>query len=54
VTEALEWRLGGFEVLTGMEDGQGVLWGAGGLIGKEVGEVSSPEVRKSGWSALRE
>jgi SCY1-like protein 1 len=54
VTPALEWRLGGFEVLTGMEDGQGVLWGAGGLIGKEVGEVSAPEVRKSGWGALRE
>jgi SCY1-like protein 1 len=54
VTPALEWRLGGFEVLTGMEDGQGVLWGAGGLIGKEVGEVSAPEVRKSGWGVLRE
>ena len=54
ITPALEWRLGGFEVLTGMDDQQGVLWGAGGLVGKEVGEVSAPEVRKSGWAALRE
>lgn len=54
ITPALEWRLGGFEVLTGKEDGQGVIWGAGGLVGKEVGEVSCPEVRKSGWGALRE
>lgn len=54
VTPALEWKLGGFEILTAKDDPEGVLWRAGGLIGREVGEVSCPEVRNNGWSALRD
>ncbi len=53
VTQALEWRLGGFELLTGKEDESGVLWGMGGLMGRDIGERSGPEVGKSGWVALR-
>lgn len=54
ITPALEWRLGGFDLLTGKDDQSGALWGAEGLVGRKAGEVSCPEVRKSGWSALRE
>lgn len=50
----MEWRLGGFELLTGKEDSAGVLWGLGGLAPGDVGEKSAPEVRKSGWTILRE
>ena len=50
----MEFRLGGFELLTGKEDSQGVLWGLGGVAPGHVGEVSSPEVKKGGWTALRE
>ena len=54
VTPAMEFRLGGFELLTGKEDSQGVLWGLGGVAPGNVGEVSAPEVKKGGWTALRE
>jgi SCY1-like protein 1 len=50
----MEFRLGGFELLTGKDDPQGVLWGLGGVAPGNVGEVSSPEVKKGGWTALRE
>lgn len=54
VTPALEWRLGGFELLTGMDDTQGVLWSMGGVAPGNVGDMSSPEVKKGGWGVLRE
>jgi SCY1-like protein 1 len=54
ITPAMEWRLGGFELLTGKDDSAGVLWGLGGLAPGDVGERSAPEVRKGGWTVLRE
>lgn len=54
VTPAMEFRLGGFELLTGREDAAGVLWGLGGVAPGGVGDVSAPEVRKGGWGVLRE
>ncbi|WVR07770.1 hypothetical protein IAU60_004813 [Kwoniella sp. DSM 27419] len=54
VTPSLEWRLAGFELLTGKEDGQGVLWAMGGVAPGDVGDRSGPEVRKGGWGVLRD
>lgn len=54
VTPALEWRLGGFELLTGRDDVSGVLWGLGGVAPGGAGDFSSPEVKKGGWGVLRE
>lgn len=54
VTPAMEWRLGGFDLLTAKDDSAGVLWGLGGLVPGNVGERSGPEVRKGGWTVLRE
>ena len=50
----MEWRLGGFDLLTGREDAAGVLWGLGGVAPGNVGDMSAPEVRKGGWGVLRE
>lgn len=49
----MEWRLGGFDLLTTMND-EGVLWGLGGVAPGDIGERSAPEVRKGGWQILRE
>ncbi|CAK9786513.1 hypothetical protein CC85DRAFT_256266 [Cutaneotrichosporon oleaginosum] len=54
ITPAMEWRLGGFELLTGRDDGAGVLWGLGGVAPGNAGEYSSPEVKKGGWGVLRD
>ncbi|KAI5454226.1 Nuclear aminoacylation-dependent tRNA export pathway component [Naganishia albida] len=57
ITPALEWRLAGFELLSGKEDPQGVAWAAGlgvGLAPGAVGERIAPEVRKGGWGVLKE
>ncbi|OXM77370.1 SCY1-like [Cryptococcus neoformans Bt63] len=54
VTPSLEWRLAGFELLTGKDDAGGILWGLGGVAPGDIGERCAPEVRKGGWSALRE
>ena len=54
ITPAMEWRLGGFDLLTARDDSAGVLWGLGGLVPGNVGEISGPEVRKGGWTVLRE
>ncbi|GMK54624.1 hypothetical protein CspeluHIS016_0112100 [Cutaneotrichosporon spelunceum] len=54
ITPAMEWRLGGFELLTGRDDGGGVLWGLGGVAPGNAGDFSSPEVKKGGWGALRD
>lgn len=50
----MEMRLGGFDLLTTRDDPAGVLWGLGGLAPGNVGEVSGPEVKKGGWTILRE
>ncbi|TXT11143.1 hypothetical protein VHUM_01894 [Vanrija humicola] len=54
ITPAMEWRLAGFELLTGRDDASGVLWGLGGLAPGGVGDYSSPEVQKGGWGVLRD
>jgi hypothetical protein len=57
ITPALEWRLAGFEVLSGKDDPQGVAWAAGlgvGLAPGGIGERIAPEVKKAGWSILKE
>ncbi len=63
VTSALEWRLGGFDVVSTKEDPAGVLWSAiGGFGGLQGGDLcqggmvdrSGPEVRRGGWAVLRE
>ncbi|KAL7418377.1 Nuclear aminoacylation-dependent tRNA export pathway component [Cryptotrichosporon argae] len=54
VTPALEWRLGGFELLTGKDDSAGVLWALGGVAPGGAGDWSAPEVKKGGWGVLRE
>ncbi|ORX40692.1 armadillo-type protein [Kockovaella imperatae] len=54
VTPAMEWRLGGFELLTAKDDSAGVLWGLGGVAPGNVGEISGPEVKKGGWGVLRD
>lgn len=54
ITPAMEWRLGGFDLLTGMDDGSGVLWGLGGVAPGNAGDFSCPEVQKGGWGVLRE
>ncbi|BEI81446.1 hypothetical protein CcaverHIS002_0206060 [Cutaneotrichosporon cavernicola] len=54
ITPAMEWRLGGFELLTGRDDGAGVLWGLGGVAPGNAGDFSSPEVKKGGWGVLRD
>ncbi|EJU03966.1 ARM repeat-containing protein [Dacryopinax primogenitus] len=48
-----EWKLGGFEVLSQPKDDQAVLYTVGGLV-PDSGTYASPEVKKSGWSALKE
>lgn len=54
ITPAMEFRLGGFDLLTTKEDSTGVLWGLGGIAPGGMNERCAPEVRKSGWTALRE
>jgi SCY1-like protein 1 len=50
----MEWRLAGFDLLTGRDDQSGVLWGLGGVAPGGAGDYSSPEVKKGGWNVLRE
>ncbi|WWC91608.1 uncharacterized protein L201_006554 [Kwoniella dendrophila CBS 6074] len=54
ITPSLEWRLGGFDLLTGRDDQTGILWGLGGVAPGEVGDRSGPEVKKGGWGVLRD
>ncbi|WWD19545.1 hypothetical protein CI109_104006 [Kwoniella shandongensis] len=54
ITPSLEWRLGGFDLLTGRDDSAGVLWALAGVAPGDVGERSAPEVKKGGWGVLRD
>ncbi|EIW82556.1 ARM repeat-containing protein [Coniophora puteana RWD-64-598 SS2] len=47
-----EWKLGGFELLSNPKDDQAVLY-APSLL-PDANAIASPEVKKGGWSALRE
>ncbi|KDQ15249.1 hypothetical protein BOTBODRAFT_108853 [Botryobasidium botryosum FD-172 SS1] len=48
-----EWKLGGFDVLSNAKDDAAVLYTLGGLV-PESNMYSAPEVKKSGWSVLKE
>ncbi|KAF9242051.1 hypothetical protein BU15DRAFT_44386 [Melanogaster broomeanus] len=48
-----EWKLGGFEVLSNPNDDHAVLYTMGGLLPSAMA-CASPEVKKSGWSALKD
>ncbi|KAJ9114995.1 hypothetical protein QFC22_005323 [Naganishia vaughanmartiniae] len=57
ITPALEWRLAGFEVMSGKEDPAGVAWAPGvgvGVAPGGVGERLAPEVKKGGWDVLKD
>ncbi|KZT56219.1 ARM repeat-containing protein [Calocera cornea HHB12733] len=53
VSSTGEWKLGGFDVLSQPKDDQAVLYNLGGLI-PDSGTYASPEIKKSGWSVLKE
>ncbi|KAF9528532.1 ARM repeat-containing protein [Crepidotus variabilis] len=48
-----EWKLGGFEVFSNPRDENAVLYNLGGLL-PGSSTYSPPEVKKTGWSALKE
>lgn len=53
ITPSGEWKLGGFEILSNPKDDLAVLYTMGGLL-PEAMSYASPEVKKSGWSALKD
>ncbi|KZT32860.1 ARM repeat-containing protein [Sistotremastrum suecicum HHB10207 ss-3] len=53
VSQSGEWKLGGFEVLSNAKDDLSVLYTMGGLM-PNANSSACPEVRKSGWSSLKE
>ncbi|EPS93604.1 hypothetical protein FOMPIDRAFT_1153884, partial [Fomitopsis schrenkii] len=48
-----EWKLGGFELLSSPKDDAAVLYIMGGLL-PESNVCAPPEVKKGGWSTLKE
>ncbi|RDX48021.1 ARM repeat-containing protein [Lentinus brumalis] len=48
-----EWKLGGFDVLSNPKDDAAVLYTMGGML-PDASTYSSPEVKKGGYSALKE
>ncbi|KAG9027920.1 hypothetical protein FS842_004829, partial [Serendipita sp. 407] len=48
-----EWRLGGLETLSSTKDENPILFTIGQQLPRPL-DVSSPEVKKSGWNALKE
>ncbi|CAK5281427.1 unnamed protein product [Mycena citricolor] len=48
-----EWRLGGFDLLSNPKEEGAVLYTLGGQL-PEAGAWASPEVKKGGWSVIKE
>lgn len=48
-----EWKVGGMELCTKKDDEEGVIWNMASYL-PDARLYSSPEVRKVGWSALKE
>ncbi|KAI0071715.1 hypothetical protein K474DRAFT_1775986 [Panus rudis PR-1116 ss-1] len=48
-----EWKLGGFELLSNPKDEAAVLYTMGSIL-PDSSTYASPEVKKSGWSVLKE
>ncbi|KAF7428465.1 hypothetical protein PC9H_007689 [Pleurotus ostreatus] len=53
ITPSGEWKLGGFEVLSNPKDPAAVLYTMGGSL-PDSSSLSPPEVKKGGWSVLKE
>ncbi|OAX38865.1 ARM repeat-containing protein [Rhizopogon vinicolor AM-OR11-026] len=53
ITPSGEWKLGGFEVLSNPKDDISVIYNMGGLI-PDAMACAPPEVKKGGWSVLKE
>ncbi|EKM53988.1 uncharacterized protein PHACADRAFT_96310 [Phanerochaete carnosa HHB-10118-sp] len=48
-----EWKLGGFEVLSSPKDDAAILYTMGSLL-PDASTYASPEIKKGGWSAVKE
>ncbi|KAG1766920.1 hypothetical protein EV702DRAFT_1148475 [Suillus placidus] len=53
ITPSGEWKLGGFEVLSNPRDDLSVIYTMGGLM-PDAMAYAPPEVKKEGWSALKD
>ncbi|GAA5972574.1 hypothetical protein JCM8115_000271 [Rhodotorula mucilaginosa] len=53
VTPGGEWKLGGMEVCSRLDEPDAVMWHFGGLL-PDSKTHASPEVRRGGWTALKE
>ncbi|GAA5874201.1 hypothetical protein JCM8547_007789 [Rhodosporidiobolus lusitaniae] len=53
VTPGGEWKLGGLEVCSRLDEADGTMWHFGGLL-PDSRIYASPEVRRGGWTALKE
>ncbi|GAA6059537.1 hypothetical protein JCM10212_006035 [Sporobolomyces blumeae] len=53
ITPGGEWKLGGFEVCSRVDEQDAAMWNFGGLL-PDSKYHASPEVRKGGWTALKE
>ncbi|KAI8378521.1 hypothetical protein BD560DRAFT_325218 [Blakeslea trispora] len=51
--KAGEWKLGGFELLCSMKEESPIILTFGGLV-PDAQRYASPEVKKSGWTAIKE
>ncbi|OBZ83281.1 putative inactive serine/threonine-protein kinase scy1 [Choanephora cucurbitarum] len=51
--KAGEWKLGGFELLCSMKEESPIILTFGGLV-SDAQRYASPEVRKSGWTVIKE
>lgn len=54
ITQGSEWKLGGMEMCTRVDDDAGVLWSTSGALMPDANAFASPEVKKSGWAILKE
>lgn len=51
-SESGEWRVGGFEVLSNMNDTEAIIYNYGSLV-PDSGRYSPPELANSGWDSIK-
>ena len=51
-SESGEWKLGGFEILSSMNDNEAIIYNYGSLV-PNSGRYSPPEIVSNGWSAIK-
>ncbi|KAL3460753.1 armadillo-type protein [Aspergillus heterothallicus] len=51
-SESGEWKLGGFDILSSMNDGQAVIYTYGSLV-PDAARYTPPEIVKGGWDAVK-